>query len=190
MKSQTKKLFESFQQITGVSFIGINNYQSTSTGEVSNYIVNVGLSVENAKRKDLEKLRNCTDADLQAIADKKGLDFNICKLALQELTASAEKNLSSNPLERSNQSQAQTDAYINITSAIRYHEGNETFHIFGQRIRKEVVVKGTYKEVKSSAKTLAKKAIKTKLNFTSDDFRDFIIDNVSQVSILGEKIDL
>jgi len=186
----TKELINKFQSLKGVSFISLNNYKSKSTGEIANHIINVNLSVYNAKQTDFEKLSNCNDENLKEIAGKSNIAIEVCKLALQELLSSAEKNLSKDPDERSTQSKAQSDTYINLTPAIRLHKETCELHIFGQAINKTVLVKGEYKEVKSNDKTLAKNAIKKYLDLRSDKFRDFIIGNVDNIKVNKDSIDL
>ena len=186
-----KKFFDKFQNLKGVSFIGVNNYYAKTTGEVSNYVINVNLSVENAKRTDLQKLQNCTAEDLDNVLNSaSGFTLDDTKTALQEMLCSAEKNLNENKEDRSVQSQAQTDAYIHLTPAIRLHKENMEIHIFGQLISKVVLVKGEYKTVNSSGKTLAKQAIKKYLDMRSDKFRDFILGNVDQIKISGETLEI
>jgi len=183
-----KTFFDKFQSLKSASFIWINNYLAKTSGEVANHVVNVNISVKNAKETDLMRLQNCTDDDLTMICELKGFSFDVCKLAHSEMLASAEKNLSANVEDRTAQSQGQTDAYISLTPAIRLHKETLEVHVFGQAISKVVLVKGEYKEVKSSDKTLAKNAIKKHLDLRSDKFRDFIVGNMDSLKVDGETI--
>lgn len=184
----SKVFFDKFQQLKGVSFIGINNYLSKITGELANHVVNVNLSVKNAKETDLQRLQNCTESDLVMISKASGISYEICKQALSELLTSAEKNLSANIEDRTAQSQAQTDAYISLTPAIRMHKETMQIHIFGQAISKTVLIKGEYKQVNSSQKTLAKNAIKKHLDLRTEKFRDFIVGNIDSIKINGDTL--
>jgi len=185
-----KKFIDSFQSLKGVSFIGVNNYLSKTSGEVANHVINVGLSVENAKKTDLNRLQNCNDNDLLDIATASKISLDICKIALSEMLTSANKNLSANIEDRTAQSQAQTDAYINLTPAIRIHKDTLEVHVFGQSISKKVIVPGTYKTVNSSNKTIAKTAIKKHLDLRSDKFRTFIVGNIDTIKIQGDTINI
>jgi len=184
-----KAFFDKFQNLKGSSFIAINGYESKSTMEIANYVVNVNISVKNAKETDLQRLKACNDNDLLNISASSGIAVDICKQALQELLASAEKNLSADIEDHSNQSKGQIDAYINLTPAIRLHKDTMQVHIFGQSISKKVLVKGQYKTVKSSDKTLAKSAIKKHLDLRSDKFRDFLVGNLDEIKINGETLE-
>jgi hypothetical protein len=185
-----KKFFDKFDGLNGVTFISINNYEAKTSGEIANHTLNVGISVENAKQTDLNRLNGVTDSDIQNIATSSKIDVETVKLALSEMIISATKNLSADLSERTNQSQAQTDAYIFITSAIKMHKDTGLFHIFGQHISKKVLVAGTYKAVNSSAKTNAKTAIKKYLDLRSEKFRTFIVENIQSLKMQGETLEI
>jgi hypothetical protein len=183
-----KKLINKFASLKGASFISINNYLSTTSGELANHTVNVNISVMNAKLADLQTLKACTDADLKKISRVTNIDLNTLKLSLSEMLESAEKNTSVNPEDHTNASKAQADAYVHITPAIRLHKDTLQIHIFGQAIKKEVIVEGEYKHVNSSAKTLGKKAIKKYFDLKADKFRDFILGNADMLKVAGDTI--
>jgi hypothetical protein len=185
-----KQFFNNLQGLKGVTFVALNNYLSKTTGEIANHTVNIGLSVKNVKENDLVKLQACDEATISAIALKSMLAVEVCRIALAEMIESAKKNLSEKPEDRTTQSQAQTDAYIFITPAIRLHKETQELHIFGQGIQKKVIVEGEYKTVNSSAKTLAKKAIRKALNLSADKFRDYIVANVESVRMNGETLEI
>ena len=183
-----KKLINKFIAISKSNFIGINNYLAKTSGEVANHVINVNISVMSAKLSDLEKLKNLTEIELQKISNTAKIGIEIYKVAYSELLLSAEKNVSANIEDRSTQSQGQTDAYVHISPAIRLHKETLALHIFGQAISKKVLVAGVYKDVKSSDKTLAKKAIKKFLDLRAEKFRDFIVENASAVKVMGDTI--
>lgn len=183
-----KNIINKFQSFSKSSFISLNAYLAKTSGEIANHVINVNINIMTAKLSDLEKLKNVTESDLILISEKLKIAIDTCKLALSELLASAEKNVSANIEDRTKQSQAQTDAYIFITPAIRLHKETLALHIFGQAISKTVLVEGTYKTVKSSDKTLAKKAIKKHLDLRAEKFRDFIIENTEAVKVQGDTI--
>ena len=185
-----KHLINKLENLKGASFVAINNYEAKTTGEIANHLVNLGISIENAKQTDLNRLNACNDKDIQDIAFSSKIDVETVKLALSEMIVSATKNLSADKTERTNQSQAQTDAFIFVTSAIRIHKDTLQVHIFGQAINKTVLVKGEYKTVNSSNKTLAKKAIKKHLDLRTDKFRDFILSSIDSVVIAKETIEI
>ena len=175
-----KKFFDKFQTLKGVSFVGLNNYKKEN-GEISNHTINVGLSIDNAKKSDLNKLSNLPLAELAELAKDSNLsDYLIGYL---EMSIAAKINLSEN---KTAQSKGQTDAYIHLTPAIKMNKKNMIVYIFGQSIAKKIVTPGTYVSVESSGKTLAKKAIHKYLGL--HEFRNFNIGNLEAINIMGETI--
>lgn len=187
-----KKLFDKFNGLNGASFISINNYLAKTSGELANHRLNVNISVKNAKETDLNRLRNCTDKDLEMISKASNIDFETCKQALSEMLASAEKNLSENIEDRTNQSKGQSDAFITLTKngSVKLHKDTLAVHIFGMHIDKTVLVKGEYKQVKSKPKTLAKKAITKHLDLRAEKFRTFILANADNLKVSGDVIEI
>ena len=111
------------KSVTGVSFVSIRNYANKSvfvrikciankSGEVSNNLLNVGASYENAKKKDIEFLQklNLHEHNFKS-------DLSLIEEARKELIASLIK-----PDE--NRSEGQINAYTNIVKGIKVH--NET----------------------------------------------------------------
>ena len=183
-----KKFINKFKSLNGVQFISINNYLSKTSGEVANHIINVNLSVMNAKQSDLSALKSCTDADLKKISRLTAIAVDVLKIGLSEMLTSAEKNCSENLEDRTAQSQGQTNAYFNITPAIRVHLETFEVHVFGQHISKKVLVEGEYKPVNSSPKTLGKKAITKYFDLKAPKFRDFLLGNISHLKVAGDTI--
>jgi hypothetical protein len=182
-----KKFFDGIFNLNGAKFININGYKSEKTGEVANHNIITNISVMNAKTKDFETLKS---ADVVSISEGKTIALDVFKMALSEMLVSAEKNLSEKMEDRTAQSQAQTDAYIHLSPAIRIHKETGNVHIFGLANSKKVLVAGTYKEVNSADKTIAKNVITKSLNLRAGKFRTFILENVASVSMEGENLNI
>lgn len=185
-----KEIVRQFSTLNGASFVGIRNYTSKGTGEVSNHVVNANFNYSNAVKKDLGKLNNHTEADILAIANGGTFPESLVEQAIAKLTASFEKNL--NPETKSNQSKGQTDAYMRINNCMKLHIESGQIHVFALGITKEVLVKGEYKVTKSRELTLAQNAVKKHFNFTTSKYRNFIV-NEKQfcgVNLKGEKYSL
>lgn len=168
----------------GAEFIAINEYPNEQ-GQIANYVVNINISVMNAKEKDLNTLKNVTDNDLQNVSTFSGIALDICQIALKEMQDSAEKNVNPDLSKRTVNSQAQTGAYTQLTPAIKVLESTGEIHIFGQEISKKVLVKGEYKEVKSSDKTLAKKAITKHLDLRAGKYRTYKLSKITDAVMKG-----
>ena len=186
-----KQLIETFQRMQTPKFVGLRNYK-TQTNEVCDYKINVNISVTNAKATDLELLQN---ADIQAIAAEimtsKGIAAEITQLAHNELLVSAIKNLSENIEDRSEQSKAQTEAYLPLCQGIRLHKDSGKVHIFGLIDSKTVLCEGDPKKpVNSSPKTIAKNLITKQLGLRAGKFRTFILESVETVKAQGKTINI
>lgn len=185
-----KNLLNKFNSLNGAKMISVNNYYAKTSGEIANHNICVNVSVLNAKRADLKALQNVDDAKLIAIADASNIALDVLRTSLSEMIESATKNLSENADDRTAQSNGQTNSYLTIGKGVRLHLDTMTVHIFGKAIKKTVVVKGTYKTVNSSAKTLGKKAITKALNLKAGKFRDFILGNADNLKINGSTIEI
>lgn len=177
-------MFSEFKNSKGAKFVGINTYESTSSGEIADYVVNINVNYNDVLKRDLIYLKSLNDNDLIRIS-KGNINLDTMKIGLSELIASLEKRING---EKNNHSLGQENAYETICNGVRLHLESEKIHIFGFRISKNIKVAGTYKTVNSSQKTLAKNAIKKGMK--SEKFRTFIIDNADQISINKRKFDI
>jgi len=174
--------------LKGAKFVSLKGYVS-EIGEIADYVINTNISIMEAKKKDLETLQNCNTETLKVIKRNtaKDIALEIYSLAYAEMLESASKNVSANIEDRTTASQAQTDAYEHLTDGIKVCKSTDEVHIFGMIDQKHLVKKAdTYKEVKSTDKTLAKKAITKQLNLRAGKFRTFKVLNVSEAKVSGE----
>ena len=192
MTNDFKRFLDKFRNLNGAKFIGINNYLSVNTHEIANFILNVNISIENAKKTDYERLMNCENKDLKDISLSSGIAIDILKLSLAEMITSAQKNLSANIEDRTAQSQGQTGAYIPLAKGVKLHTDTLEVHVFGLLISKELVLKGdNYKPTpNSSDKTLGKKAITDHLDLRTGKFRTFVLGNADNLKVNGETIEI
>lgn len=156
------------------TFVAIQGYTNESANETANYVINVGVSYEKARERTISKLN--------AYLALPGLT-DIYRLAATELLNSAVKN--ANPETATAASIAQSAAYTHIGRNIKIH--NETGDLFltGFVVGKVVTTPGTYKEVKSNEKTLAKKAIAKDLKLPTDKRRNFKFTKLVSVKMQG-----
>jgi len=185
------ELLNKFRSLQTSSFIGIENYRN-SANELANHNVLVNFSVKKAKEKDLETLKSLTNEDLEDIANSKGFELDIVKKALTEMIASAEKNVSENKEDRTNQSQAQSEYNYRLTNGVIFNANTQKVYIWGQGLSKKVLEKGEYKEKNSRPKTLAKKAIEKHCDLRMAKYKKYTIDvsNMGNVNMTGDTIQL
>lgn len=177
-------IFDGMEKLGKGQFVSIPNY-ANSFGEVSNYVINGNITYQNVKENDNKKLHECSEEILQAVATEKGIEIGIVRTALTELVSSSDKNLSENMEDRTAQSQAQADIYINFGKGLKMNKETEKFHIDGLIVTKKVIVEGTYPIVNSRPKTIAKKAITKKLELQADKYRSFIVDKAEYINMSG-----
>jgi vancomycin resistance protein YoaR len=192
MKNSFGRFLDKFRNLNGAKFIGINNYLSVSTHEIANFILNVNISIENAKKTDLERLQNCNKKDLKTISLSSGIAIDILTQSLAEMLTSATKNLSPDLKDRTAQSQAQTAAYVQLAPGVKLHTDTLEVHVFGQLIKKDLVKVGdNYKPTpNSSDKTLGKKAITEHLDLRAGKYRTFVLGNADSLQVTGETIEI
>lgn len=128
---------------TGVSFFRVTNY-TNKNGEVANHKINVGARYDRAKAKDIEFLENL---DVTTMTWKSSMvDILKAKTALIEAFKNPDKA----------RSEGQINAYTHICPSVKVHNETGLIYLYGLRVKKEVIVKGEYKTVNSSALTIAK----------------------------------
>ena len=184
-------LLDQFAKVKGAKIIAVNGYVSTSKRiepETANYVLNVNVNIENAKKKDLETLKNFPASQLLEIAEKCGATNEIALQALEELIISKEQNLSKELNERTNQSIAQTEAYTQLGKGLKFHNETGVLYVSGFQISKKVLIEGVYKPTNSGAKTKVKRAIEKTLRMSK--FRIFKIVSANQIAVSGGTVQI
>jgi hypothetical protein len=188
-KKNMKNVIENFQ-FKGCQFVHLKNY-TTKTGEVSNYLINVGAKYENALESDLIELGNFFGKDginkiTQFVPD---VDKITLDEAVNEMMVSITNALSKEMENKTNQQLGQINAYRYINNGIKQHNETNQYYIVGLLVSKTVIEKGDEKKpVKSSLKTRIKNAIK--YNFLKHgNFRTFILDHSEKISVNGNTLE-
>lgn len=171
-KQQFLKNFPEIPQ-GGVSFVNICNYKNKK-GEVQCALINVGVSYETAKKKDIEYLKNL---DVSMLNSR--LPNNLLEEARQSLLGAL---ISPNKTR----SQAQKNAYTHITNGIKMHNETGVLYVFGMKVRKTVIQKGKLEEDKRRPLTKAKDAIRSYMKTTK--YRQFRVPEFDKVTIKGTEL--
>jgi hypothetical protein len=161
---------------TGVSFIAINGYEN-SNGEISDNTVNIGASYDNAKKKDIDTLKNVDIIELNAKSDKITLEK-----ARQELI-----NSFINPSKT--RSQGQKNAYTIITDGLKVHNETGEVYIYGYCEKKTVKVEGVYPTVNSRPLTIAKKELKKLCNLRTNKFKQYKVKEIGNLKVNGQTLE-
>ncbi len=187
------KLVVTAKTIKGTSFVGIRDYENKQ-GELSNYTLNVGINYENVLKNDFNTLKNNQVEIVETL--KKSYPIAIIEQAYNELLTSLEKRLldeiTKANLRAENDktilaSDAQIDAYINLTKGIKLHKDTMQLHVFGLVVKKTVLKAIEYKQTKSRELTIVKNKIEKFCDFKQSKYRTFIF-NKADVKIKGIQI--
>lgn len=167
---ERQELIKALGTIFGCSFISIKGYES-STGEVSNHTINVGVLYENSRKRDIEIL--------------KGVSFDGLKEeARVKILNSLEKNAKEET--KSNQSIGQLNAYVHINKAVKLHIEKGELYIYGMAISKEVLVEAVNPKKKTSNPLLQMESVlKKELNLSTSKFRMFKFSVLKNVRVSG-----
>lgn len=179
----------SAKTIKGTSFVGVRDYRNEQ-GELSNQTFVVGINYAKLLQSDFQSLLNF---NLSTLADK--FDSELLNQAYSELVSSLEKRLSSDEIKAELlaknddtivRSKAQTDAYSPVCKGVKAKDGD--LYVYGLQVRKTILEKGIYKEVKSRPLTLAKNAIKKAAELRENKFRQFKVGRIGEVALMGATI--
>lgn len=159
---------------SGARFVSVL-YTAKESGEIARHTVNVGVSIEKAYRRDLAVLKGKR-------ATLEGIDLVACDELIASLSESLTVGIGNNS--------AYTCAgvYEPLARGMKLHTEKGALHLFGFTVGKDVIVPGTYKKVNSSAKTIAKNALRRTLK--SGKFRQFAVSELESVAMNGRTLAL
>lgn len=148
-------------------------YVAKGTGEVARHTLLLGVSLENAYRKDLAKL----EAMLPSL---EGVEREACEELIASLQESLAKGIGNNS------QYTQKGMWKTICPGIRKEEETGKVQIYGFSIRKRVIQEGEYKVVKSRPKTIAKNKLRKQLR--SGKFRPFSFEPGTEFELHANKL--
>jgi hypothetical protein len=184
------ELILAVKKIKGTSFVGVRNYENLQ-GEQSNQTFNVGISYAKILQHDLEALRKF---DISTLTDNHSLTdltrgYAELLLSLEKRTSDEQTKaeLLANNDKTMIRSQAQTDAYIQISNGIKAKLENEQLflYVYGFMVRKTILKKGEYKQVNSRPLTLAKNAIVKAAGLKEGKYKQFKLGKLEDIKISG-----
>lgn len=159
-----------------VSFV----YTAKGTGEVARHSLILGASTENLYERDLAKLEEMRPT-------LTGIALVACDELIASRRESLEKGVGNNSQYVHGAENADTYAPTAI-KGLMIHKETGHLHVRALTHGKTVITPGVYKTVKSSEKTLAKKAISKDL--PSERIRQFDLGRVSRARLNGETLEL
>lgn len=173
-------LFGSFSKANGCTFVRIKNY-TNAQGEVQDVTINVGVSYENAKAKDIEFLKSLDVSTLSHSYEN--VDATLLEEAREALLAAAIK-------PNKAMSKGQKDAYTHVYNGIKFHNESREYYVFGAKVKgtKIVKVEGEYKADTRRPLTIAKDIIRKELR--APKYRQYKVGELKGVAIKGEVLEL
>jgi len=190
------RLLVAFSEMKGAKFVAVKNYHADS-GEIADHVVNMNISVMNAKQGDNKTLHAVDDTKLSEIAKGREIALEVFNMALSEMVKSSDQNLNPDLTKRNARSQATTDAYIHLSPSIKILRNDTAdgkgfrgdIHLFGMTISKVVIEQGEFKQVNSADKTIAKRIITKQLDLRAGKFRTYKFRRMGNVVINKQVID-
>ncbi len=169
-----KAAFEA-AKIGSARFVSVKNYRNQQ-GEVSNYLIQLGMKYEEQREKDIVKL--------MAVSFE-----GVKELVRREMLASKLDNTTNE--YRTNGSFGQLDAYEELCENVKIHKGKEELYLKAFLVQKDVLVSVESKRV-HGYKTMAKYIVSKELDLTTDKYRLFRFSNMekTQVGINGRIIEI
>jgi hypothetical protein len=191
-KEQVLRLMEITSDMSkGAKFARIIGYSSDKSdhSEIADHTIILNFSYANMRKDDKETLRtfdvNVVDVNKfnYDSIDTKGMELTTYKNKVRNCLQNALYEIN-NPKKR----ETSNDDYLNDMLVFNYN--TLRLSIIGQGVKKETIVEGEYKKVKSAPLTIAKKLIKKQANLRVDKYKRFTIDNLSIVNLQGETLEL
>jgi hypothetical protein len=146
------------KSLTNVTFCSVKGYVNDK-GELSDYLINIGVNYQTAKQKDIKFLSEL---------DVTTMEWN-CPMVdiIKAKTELLESLINPSPAR----SQAQKEAYIHINEALKVHTDTLELYVFGSKVKKTIVEAVDYGADTRSAKTKAKDEIRKLMKSTK--YRQF-----------------
>jgi hypothetical protein len=176
----------------GAKFARIIGYSSDKSdhSELADHTIILNFSYANMRKDDKETLRTF---DVNVV-DVNKFNYESIDTKGMELTAykNEVRNCLNNALYEINNPKPSTkvnnDEYLN--EMLVFNWNTERLSIIGQGVKKETIVEGEYKKVKSAPLTIAKKLIMKQANLRVDKYKRFAIDNLNIVNLQGETLEI
>ena len=169
-----QNLFSAISEIESINRKGARfasvTYTAKESGEVARHTLIFGINLANAYRRDI--------AILEA---KRPSLSGVSVVACDELLASLRESLTVGIGKNSAYTCA--DTYVQLAKGIKAHKTTGELYVTGFTVGKTVLVPGVHKRVNSSAKTLAKNALRKGMK--SGKFRQFSLPAATEIKANG-----
>lgn len=194
---QITRILDLFDNLNGTKFVGIRGYESKTSGEICDFVVNANFNYGNAIKTTKEILNSLTASDFDAIADM----YNVCneagtkygtnkavieylatgKIAKEGTKANAKTladvkvtmtlaEMRDNMVLAFDKPKKDDPIYESVAKGVKQHIENEKYYIWAMSHWKGVPsVEGTYKESTPKLETEQKNAIEKYCKYVLKD---------------------
>jgi len=184
-------LISFFNQLNGSTFVGIRNYNSSTTDEIANYTINCGLSYKKVLERDFRKIATLGSNQFMEMVGKLKKKYpEISALFVYKIIKEMEQSKIDSINTLNNILSEKESNYINLNNAIKFHDVYSSFYLYGYATSKKLIFEGNKKQRNHSIKTLIKKFIEKELNLISPKYRQFSITNGMTVVVGGKEFKL
>jgi hypothetical protein len=150
-------------------------YRAKGTGELAKYRVILGESTKSLYEKDIIALKTM-------IPMLAGVNLEAATAILKSRETSLAKGIGNNPAYTC----ANVYEHVATIPNVKIHMETGALHVCGLVEAKETIEAGTFKDVKSSELTIAKRKVEKLL--PSGRFRQFVLENVQTVTMDGDTL--
>jgi len=168
--------------ITTPQFVSIRNYRNQH-GEVSNYLINLGVSYKKVVERDLMLMQF---VDVNSFEFDSNIPQNVRERAFNELLESLSANSKDSIDQHTNASSSQIELYNKVIQNVKQHIHNEMLYLHGMLIKKTVVTPGEYPQRNKRILTRAKDTIRRVLS--TSKYRHFFLSNITNIKINGKEL--
>jgi hypothetical protein len=160
-------------KVHGCKFVHLT-YRSKETGELSKYLLGLGVNLDRAYRRD--------ELVLRLIRPQNMLEEQAKQELLDSIRDSIRLGIGNNPRYTCQ------GVYGPLFPGCKYHLENKDVFLYGFLIRKEVIEPGVYKDVRSRPLTLVKNAFRKRMKINR--IRQFDISYVERIAFQGKVLTL
>jgi hypothetical protein len=195
------RLIEATNKLNAPQFVKLHNYSSDASdnGELADYLINVGVVYENAKKSTQRSINTLTVDDMIAISELcapesiKGFNFINLK-GVDPLTyCDNVKGMLFEALDEMKTVKPKESNNIALNSVLSFNTNTGNLLIRGEMVKggKTVTVEQIVpKMVAKAPKTVAKEIINGYLNTRASKMRTFNITNLNKITINHKEIEL
>lgn len=165
-----------FKSLSKVSFVALRGY-TDAKGEIQNCTINVGLSYERAKLKDVKFLSDLNVSKFSEVVSLESHGFGV--ETLEEARLELLEALINPSVKRS---EGQINAFSFVCRGLKQHIASGDYYIFGYSVTKTVVIAGETKVDTRKPLTKAKDFLRSKF-LKAAKYRQYNVSRLTSIAL-------